>query len=321
MDRLLVTAAIVCVLAYSLPVYRACGTRPKFTIEKINQILDEAKQCSHNGTLHLNGYGSPANPDEYPSAEFPPSTKIFRAPEGGTVVIPCDNRVNQNNSQVSHVKIPPAFTKNGYHIPIPTVDKIAGPDVPRAPMYICNCGKKYDPLDLVGWENKTVREYDLATGAFSIHLPAFSHAYTGLYECLHSDGQQLVVTQRYWVTPQLSRNEVFTPPMNNVSVRLGDPAEMACVVRFHALPGLLGDRFLWRKGHDLLYARSVKDFASRVTHFSGIFQFGLHDHCSCNSTMKIVRVGREHAGRYDCWFRTDDRLDEWIVQEAYLHLV
>ncbi|XP_055348448.1 uncharacterized protein LOC129595456 [Paramacrobiotus metropolitanus] len=318
MDRFLVITALVCVLACTLPVYRTCGTRPKFTIEKINQILDEAKQCSHNGTLHLNGYGSPAKPDGYPAAELPPLTEIFRAPEGGTVVIPCDNRVNQNNTQVSHVKIPPAFLKDGYHVSVPTVDTIAGPDAPRMSFYTCNCAKAYDRFV---WENRTVREYDLATGAFSIHLPAFSHVHTGLYECLHSDGHQLVVTQRYWVTPQLFRNEVFTPPMKNVSVRLGDPAEMACVVRFFALPGLLGDRFLWRKGQHLLYAHSVKDFASRAADFKVRFQFGLYDQCSCNSTMKIDRVGREHAGRYECWFRTNDRLDEWIVQEAYLHLV
>ncbi|XP_055356019.1 uncharacterized protein LOC129601273 [Paramacrobiotus metropolitanus] len=163
----------------------------------------------------------------------------------------------------------------------------------------------------------------LRHGAFSILLPNFTYAATGLYECLHSNGSQRVVTQR-WVSATLFRHNVFDPPMQNVTVRYGDPAAMVCGVRFNFLPGYLKTRFLWRSGGYLLMADSIPAVADQARSwwgFYGRFEFGIDDAGRCSSTMKINRVTWKDAGRYECWFRISDRLDEWIMQEAYLHVV
>ncbi|XP_055346567.1 uncharacterized protein LOC129594046 [Paramacrobiotus metropolitanus] len=259
-----------------------------------------------------------------PVTDFPPDTEIIRAPEGGTLLIPCNNSHN-TNKQVSHIAIPPAFTYNGILVAVPAdgINKEPHNEV----NYCCNCTKEFIAATAGNRQiprRWLVPEYDLVTGAFSIALENFSYVYTGLYECLHSNGSQLVVTHRYWVSATLFRHNVFNPPMKSVTVHYGHPAAMVCPVRFNFLPGYLMTRFLWRKGSLLLLAQSVPEMKGKVTSpfgFKGEFKLGVSEPCLCNATMSFYSVTYEDAGLYECWFRINDRLDEWIAQEAYLHVI
>ncbi|XP_055342205.1 uncharacterized protein LOC129590822 [Paramacrobiotus metropolitanus] len=312
---LLVSAAVV--LACCIPGTLTCA-KTGLSVEKINRILNEAKQRNGNGTMHLQGYGRGPTSQEYPIAEWPPGTEIIRAPEGGTLVIFCNNSHNTNNTEVFHSDIPPAFRRNGVLIPLSDFE-IARRGFEEV-NYCCNRTNGNNPLEY-GVEGKV---YDLVTSAFSIALPKFSYAATGLYECLHSNGHQLVVTQRYWVSATLFRNKVFDPPMKNLTIRYGDPAELVCAVRFNFLPGYLTNRFLWRAGNYLLMAKSIPEVADKIGSWWGFYgrvDFGKDQQGRCNSTLKIDRVTWRDAGLYECWFRINDRLDEWIVQEAYLHVI
>ncbi|XP_055348483.1 uncharacterized protein LOC129595457 [Paramacrobiotus metropolitanus] len=169
-----------------------------------------------------------------------------------------------------------------------------------------------------------VENYDVASGAFTIALMNFTYSHSGLYECLHSNGSQLVVTKRYYVSATLVRHNVFQPPMQNVTVRHGDPAEMACAVRFNFLPGELATRFLWRSERHLMIADSIPEGAKKAKlywGFVGSFGFGVDDEGRCSSTMQIESVTWEDAGRYECWLRINGRFDERIMQEAYLNVI
>ncbi|XP_055346494.1 uncharacterized protein LOC129593980 [Paramacrobiotus metropolitanus] len=275
----------------------------------LNKVLNEAKESNGSGTMHLRGYGSP----KFLVAEWPPQTEIIRVPEGGKLFIPCSN---PNNLQVSHIANPPAFAYNGVQY---TIKGAALTWEPLNETYrCCNCTNNEIVRSL------TVSGYQVATGAFTIELDHFSYVYTGLYDCLHSNGSQLVVTKRYWVSATLIRHKVFDPPMKNVTVRYGDPAEMVCAVRFSFLPGSFENRFLWRKGVYLLWAGSIAKVAVTARspyRFNGYFTFGENGKCLCNSTLKLNSATWEGAGLYECWFRINDRLDEWVVQEAYLHVI
>ncbi|XP_055348012.1 uncharacterized protein LOC129595125 [Paramacrobiotus metropolitanus] len=319
MDRVVVSVCVV--LACCIPVSRTCPVQPGVSVERISQILDEAKRRNGSGTMFLEGFGRGPSTKRFLVAEWPPNTAIMRAPESGTLLILCNTSHNTNNMQVSHIEIPPAFTYNGIQVAVPTLGIFREPhdDV----NYCCNCSRKFSPGEIVP-RRWLVPEYNLASGAFSIALENFSYVYTGLYECLRSNGSQLVVTQRYWVSATLFRHNVFHPPMKNLSVRYGDPAEMVCAVRFNFLPGYLKTRFLWRRESYLLMAKSIQQVADKTRawwDFKGIFHFGVVDQCRCNSTMRIDSVTWKDAGPYECWFRINDRLDEWILQEAYLHVI
>ncbi|XP_055352201.1 uncharacterized protein LOC129598358 [Paramacrobiotus metropolitanus] len=318
MDCFVGAAAAVLLLFVGLPGSLECPSQKGLSVDRLNQILNEAKQSNGSGTMFLRGYGRPPPTPRFPTWEWPPNTAIMRAPEGGALVIPCNNT---NNMKVSHVSIPPAFMYNGKQFAITkgnTREKSSGET-----NHCCNCTPEISSRGFVrrSW---SVSEYDPATGAFAITLHNFTAFASGLYECLHSNGRQLVVTQRYGVIATLLRHEVFDPPMQNVTVRLGDPAEMVCPVRFNFLPEALIRRFLWRKGHFLLMADAipaVADAAVAWWGFDGFFEVGVRPPCVCNTTMKIASVTWEHAGVYECWFRIDDRQDEWIMQEAHLHVV
>ncbi|XP_055356014.1 uncharacterized protein LOC129601270 isoform X2 [Paramacrobiotus metropolitanus] len=269
--------------------------------------------------MQLQGYGRGPSSRSFPIAEWPPNTELIRAPEGDTLVVPCNNSRAASETPVSHTAIPPAYTYNGQLVSLGATTTAVF-DTFNEPNYCCNCTKDSASLRFA----TRGKMLDVATGAFSILLPHFSYSNTGLYECLHSDGTQLVVTQRYWVTVTLARHEVFHRPMQNITVRYGDPAEMVCPVRFHLLPGFLKTRFLWRTGSYLLIARSIPEVADKAGPwwgFGGRFEFGRDDEGHCNATMKFNSVTYKDAGLYECWFRINGRLDEWIMQEAYLHVI
>ncbi|XP_055352202.1 uncharacterized protein LOC129598359 [Paramacrobiotus metropolitanus] len=232
MDRFLGAGAAVVLLLVALPASRGCPSqkgRSVESVDRLNQILNEAKKSNGNGSMFLRGYGRPPSTPRFPTAEWPPNTEIIRAPERGELVIPCNN--TNNLQQVSHVSIPPAYTYNGKLYPVNENDTV-GDGYAAGKHSCCNCTPEASSRGFVrrSW---SVSEYDPATGAFAITLHNFTAFASGLYECLHSNGRQLVVTQRYGVIATLLRHEVFDPPMQNVTVRLGDPAEMVCPVRFN----------------------------------------------------------------------------------------
>ncbi|XP_055348376.1 uncharacterized protein LOC129595372 [Paramacrobiotus metropolitanus] len=246
----------------------------------------------------------------------PPQTELIRAPEGGTLLLPCNN----TNRLVSHTKIPPAFTRNGICFPVNT--PVA--TVADEKHFFCNCTNRSGNLTGLHWHTVRAGNYDRDSGAFTIELDNFTYAHSGLYECLHSNGSQLVVTKRYYVSATLVRHNVFQPPMQNVTVRHGDPAAMVCAVRFNFLPGKMSTRSLWRSEHHLMLAESIPEVAKKAKYwwgFVGSFGFGVDDEGRCSSTMTIDSVTWEVAGRYECWLRINDRFDEWIMQEAYLNVV
>ncbi|XP_055357072.1 uncharacterized protein LOC129602125 [Paramacrobiotus metropolitanus] len=314
---LVATAAILLLLAF-LPGYLGCSTQKGLTVDRLHQILNEAKQRNGNGVMQLHGYGRGRTFEDVPAMEWPPNTQIIRAPEGGTLHVPCKN----NNTKVSHIEIPPAYTYRGRQVTVTDVN------VPRRVFegvnYRCNFTEKSSPGENIARSIKQVTDYDPATGAFSIALEDFTNAHSGLYECLHSNGSQRVVTQRYYVSATLLRHDVFQPPMPNVTARYGEPAEMECPVHFRFLPGHLTDRFLWRRGRYLLMGDSIPEMADKAMSWRGFYghiETGINAALRCHATLKIRRVTWNDAGLYECWFRVDDGLDEWIVQEAYLHVI
>ncbi|XP_055328149.1 uncharacterized protein LOC129581212 [Paramacrobiotus metropolitanus] len=270
--------------------------------------------------MGLQGFGRGPSVAGYPTTEWSPQTKLIQAPEGGMLFLPCNN----TNNLVSHNRIPPEFKYNGDEFGVTENDagKVG---------VLLNRNHSYcSGVNIIGNGEKVLshrisaENYDEASSAFTIALHNFTHAHSGLYECLHYNGSQKVVTQRYGVSATLFRHTVFQPPMQNVTVRLGDPAEMVCEVRFNFLPGSLVNRILWRSEHHLLAAESIPEVAdkARWRHgFGGSFHFSVDKVGRCSSTMKIDTVSRKDAGRYECWLRVDDPLDGWFMQEAYLIVV
>ncbi|XP_055356737.1 uncharacterized protein LOC129601852 [Paramacrobiotus metropolitanus] len=257
----------------------------------------------------LQGYGRGPGFRRFPLPVLPPQMQIIRAPEGGTLLVYCNNT---NGAQVPQAEVPPAFTYNGRLVSLanPTLAWIESEE-----LHCCNGTTKTSHGDIVARPRFTqnswrASEYQRATGAFSIVLEHFNDGHSGVYECLHSNGSQLVVTQRYYVSAirtALNRHNVFDPPMKNLTVRYGRYAEMVCAVRFNFLPGSLNTRFLWRNGGHLLMTDSMPQVAGKTSAWrasTGTFMSALMD-----------------AGLYECWFRINDRLDEWIMQEAYLHVI
>ncbi|XP_055343084.1 uncharacterized protein LOC129591451 [Paramacrobiotus metropolitanus] len=327
MDRLMM--AIVAVLLYLASGFSgsfSCPVQQGLTVTKLNQILDRAKECSGTGTMRLGGCCRGPSSRKYPISEWPPNTEILQAPEGGTLLIHCNNSLNTNGTQVSHIAIPPAIAYNGLQVALDSGGVSGDHKLPSDEKDTrCNCTESASGYIIpLSWRQF---DYSSLTGAFTIALKNFTYAYTGLYECLHSNGSQRVVTQRYWLSATLLRHEVFSPPMKNVTVRYGDSAEMVCPVRFNFLPGGLMTRFIWRKESSLLIAKSIPEVADKIWQPYGVtghYEFGagrVDEMCRCNSTFKIDSATWHHAGRYECWFRINDRLDEWVVQEAYLHVV
>ncbi|XP_055344951.1 uncharacterized protein LOC129592846 isoform X2 [Paramacrobiotus metropolitanus] len=319
---LLLVVAVVVVLAFCVLGIGTCPAQGQkgLTVEKLNQILNEAKQRNGSGTMHLQGYGRGPSSQGYPIAEWPPGTEVIRAPEGGTLLIPCNNTNNSYNTQrVYDIRKPPAYARNDWQVPLIRDIEVVSEGFQEV-NHCCNLTKDHNPAEFI----MHGAMHDRTTGAFSIALPNFTYAATGLYECQHFNGSQYVVTQRYWVSATLFRHNVFNLPMKNVTVRYGDPAEMVCAVRFNFLPGRLRTRFLWRAGNYLLVAKSISEVADKAMSwwgFNGRFEFSADEEGRCSSTMKIDSATWKDAGLYECWFRINDRLDEWIMQEAYLHVI
>ncbi|XP_055327864.1 uncharacterized protein LOC129581041 [Paramacrobiotus metropolitanus] len=315
MGHPLIVVAVAVGLASWFPGSLQCSQQG-VSVDTINRILDQAKERNASGTMHLQGHGRGLPTRDFPLAAWPPNTQVIRAPEGGRLLIPCNNT---NNTQVSHLTIPPAFSYNGQQVNFSDAPT-SRPEVP-ATNYCCN---RTGPDDSVVWKKMRALGYDAASGAFILALEDFTYAHTGLYECLHSDGRQLVVTQRYWISASLFRDQVFQPPMQNLTIRYGDPAALECAVSFNFLPGRLTDRFLWRRGRYLLMAAGIPAVADQIASwwgYDGRVEVGISEQRQCHSTLKIDRVTWRDAGRYECWFRIDDRLDEWIMQEAHLHVI
>ncbi|XP_055334101.1 uncharacterized protein LOC129585137 isoform X2 [Paramacrobiotus metropolitanus] len=324
MSHLLVVAAVAVCLASFIPNSLACVWTPKRAqkqkepVDTMDEILNEAKKRNSNGTMHLRRFGRGPSVAGYPNTEWPPQTELIQAPEGGTLFLPCNN----TNRLVPHTNIPPACTRNGLLLTLNNAP-VFRHELNQRHSY-CNCTNRTGTRQGLGWHSVSAGNYDRDSGAFTIALDNFTYAHSGLYECLHSNGSQLVVTKRYYVSATLFRPNVFQPPMQNVTVRHGDPAAMVCAVRFNFLPGKLATRFLWRSERHCMIAESIAEVAKKAKlywGFYGGFDFNENDDGGCSSTMTIQSVTWQDAGRYECWLRINDRLDEWIMQEAYLHVV
>ncbi|XP_055350093.1 uncharacterized protein LOC129596771 [Paramacrobiotus metropolitanus] len=93
MDSFCVAAAVAVVMLSLVPWSTPCPSQRNdiSPVDRLNQILNEAKHRNGHGTMHLHGYGRGPSLPRYPIKEWPPETEIIRAPEGGTLLIHCNN--------------------------------------------------------------------------------------------------------------------------------------------------------------------------------------------------------------------------------------
>ncbi|XP_055330422.1 uncharacterized protein LOC129582832 [Paramacrobiotus metropolitanus] len=170
----------------------------------------------------------------------------------------------------------------------------------------------------------TLVESNPATGEMIVDFLAFSHFHAGKYECLRYNGSSLLTTQTFFVSPTVTPSQVFRPPMPNVTVRVGGTARFPCYVKFLAMPGDFGKRFLWRDEDHVIYSpgnREIQTGHSTMKNFEANVHIQTDGMCQCHSTLEILHVQSNHAGRYQCLFKVDDVFHEWITQEAYLTVI
>ncbi|XP_055339226.1 uncharacterized protein LOC129588854 [Paramacrobiotus metropolitanus] len=157
---------------------------------------------------------------------------------------------------------------------------------------------------------------------YTITLFNFSQMHSGIYECLQYNGSQLITSRRYRVSPHMTREVLFDPPMSNMTVTVGDEVKLRCHVKFDAVPSPFGERFLFRSEDYLIFASKHGLFRNGVQSRDGAdtWYSVFADGCECGLELRITKVSRRDAGRYQCWFRVDDLFDEWFVQEFYLNV-
>ncbi|XP_055339222.1 uncharacterized protein LOC129588848 isoform X2 [Paramacrobiotus metropolitanus] len=158
---------------------------------------------------------------------------------------------------------------------------------------------------------------------YTITLINFSQTHSGVYECLQYNGTQLVTTRRYRVSPLITRETLFDPPMSNMTVTVGEEVKLRCHVKFDAVPDPFSERLLLRSENYLIYAPAHGPFRNGMGSRgeAGSYLSIFDDGCKCGLQLRIGKVSRRDAGRYQCWFRVDDLFDEWYVQEFHLNVV
>ncbi|XP_055330423.1 uncharacterized protein LOC129582833 [Paramacrobiotus metropolitanus] len=281
----------------------ACSVQTGLSRERINERLDEAIRRAKNGVVHLKESSISA------PAETWPADSIVRSPEGVTVTLHC---------------------KGGNPVPVGTEQK---PQIwlngrqkftvksETMPFEVQTCSCLVDSIDTPFSNKYTVALNNPSTGEMIIELLSFSHVHAGKYDCRRYNGSSFLTTETFFFSPTVTPAQVFQPPMRNVTVIVGDTARFPCYVKFIAMPGDFGDRFLWRNEDHVIYADGFKEFQtgrSTMTNFRTTVHIITDGFCHCHSTLEILRVQPNHAGRYQCWFKVDDVFQEWIVQDAYL---
>ncbi|XP_055355812.1 uncharacterized protein LOC129601111 [Paramacrobiotus metropolitanus] len=300
LDMLHLVLSVVLVLQSSLP----CPVKQAgLTRELINGHLDEAIRSAKNDIVHLK-QSSISDP-----VEIRPADSIIRAPEGRTARIHCKGGKPVPAGQEER----PQLWLNGRRL------FVSKSESRSFEMHRCSCLVESAAARI--HSNYSLIESNPVTGELITDLREFSHAHAGKYECVQYNGSDFLTTQTFFVSPTITASQIFRPPMPNVTVRVGGTARFPCYVKFLAMPGDFGDRFLWRNDDHVIYAKGFKEFqtgSSSLANLNADIHIATDRKCHCHSTLKISRVEARHAGRYQCWFRVDDVFHEWVVQEAYL---
>ncbi|XP_055332552.1 uncharacterized protein LOC129584416 isoform X2 [Paramacrobiotus metropolitanus] len=217
---------------------------------KVIQQLNEGIQNGRNGIIPLKL--------QEPSQTMKTLTKslssenIIRAAEGETVQLRCNG--SNTSTPWNGEDSPSQLWLNGRPINFTFADIVRpfGSKLAR-----CSChGNVSDSTILVSSE-VVLSDMNPLTRSLTVDLIELTHMHAGKYECVQHNGSQFVVTQTFLVSPQLIPSQVFKPPMRNVTAKVGDVVQLACVVQFRALVGRLGKRFIWRSEDHVIYAPGI----------------------------------------------------------------
>ncbi|XP_055355814.1 uncharacterized protein LOC129601112 [Paramacrobiotus metropolitanus] len=280
-----------------------CPVQQGMSREAINGLLDNAIRNANNGIIDLNALSVKR------SEEIRPADSIIRSPEGETARLHCKGRAPVPAGQEEK----PQFWFNGRR-------KHSGASE-RIPVEVHRCSCLGDSNTTRFSAEYEIAESNPVTGELIVDILAFSHAQAGEYECIQFNDSPFRTIQTFFASPTVTPSRVFQPPMPNVTVRMGDTARFQCYVKFIAMPGDFGDRFLWRNEDHVIYADGLKELqtgSSTLSNFRSTVYVGTDGFCHCHSTLEISSVQANHAGRYQCWFKVDDVFHEWIAQESYL---
>ncbi|XP_055347376.1 uncharacterized protein LOC129594648 [Paramacrobiotus metropolitanus] len=282
--------------------------------ETVLRQLDGAVAASGNtGIVVLKNTSEPLH---YPPVDIRPTDVVIRVPEGESVSLQCGRKT-------PGYTLPEVLIRfNGKLLNFTDVKHV---DWREAHYHCCRLSSREKQPKAEDIQIIRNEDYN-TTGAFQIKLTHLTHAHAGVYECLGTNGTEIVVTKRFVVSPLLFRNQVFQPGMN-VSAVVGEPAQLACSVQFNTMSGKLRDfdaRFIWRKDKYLMHALGVPSFRKAVIMppgWNGLISAQIdHSICECHDALMFHDVRPDDAGLYQCFFKIDDVFDEWVVQNIYLHV-
>ncbi|XP_055344848.1 uncharacterized protein LOC129592760 [Paramacrobiotus metropolitanus] len=279
-----------------------CSVTKGLHRREIMQQLHQAFAKHQNGTVHL-GNLTITTPAPVYSLD---NNVVIRAAERTAITLKCrDHRIVPKTEGTNRFAVRFNGVEHGEF----------GPSQPMVPLPMTTCGC-LPPDAAVGAYHATI--YNLTSA--DVHLLNFSNANGGQYECVwYNGGDAGYVSQRYLVSSLLTAQEVFTPPLRNISAKVGESVELRCWVKFDAMMGGMMGRFLWISEKDVLSASGFEQLQHIVRRRDGISVHYKSDaNCTCYVALKIPAVRRDDAGSYQCWFKADDIFDEWLVQSAFL---
>ncbi|XP_055351980.1 uncharacterized protein LOC129598188 [Paramacrobiotus metropolitanus] len=292
------------VSAWSVPQWPVSNQASVTSINAL-RLMDEALQRSQDGVVHLE---IPTSGQPSHLSILPVGFTVVREPEGVNVTLPCGD--------IRTVELP-LIRYNGRQLS-PESGRL---EEVMQRLYVCRCN--VSPPNNVFDSGLALLAEDPFLPTYFIQLYNFASHLSGTYECLHRVYGVLTVTNRYLISPRLLPQEVFNPPMMNVTAKVGEKAEFRCAVKFNTMPSermAFETRFMWRNDQGLIFAPGVPAFQHDVRMKSGInVTSNVPEDCLCHSTLSLESVQSQDAGRYQCWFKINDIFDEWVVQSAYLH--
>ncbi|XP_055335700.1 uncharacterized protein LOC129586463 [Paramacrobiotus metropolitanus] len=296
--------------------FHACSVQPRRNRKTIIDLLNQAIASGSNGIYHLRHLSQDGNF----SSNQGSTGNIIRATTGSTVVFRCSgSNVNLSpNPQPASSQI--LFNGQSHNFTSKRRRKRENRD---DGFVCCNCTSQCDTKKLL---REMIIRPDRVTDSFLVELGNFSHIHSGTYDCVRFNDNQWVLTQTYLVSPQLTALEVFQPPMQNVTAKVGDDIRLRCFVKFWTLRGSLEKRFMWRNEDYLIIAPGIRAFGARMESRQGSRLGVLTEHdldlkCRCLSTLTIFDVRESDTGSYQCWFKIDDLFHEWVMQEVYLSVI